>query len=139
MKQIFIVFLFTVFPPMIMQGQGQRELTCAEKEALKVAHAQLEAYNNRDIDAFMDAYADNVKVYTFPGKLRYEGKAAMREAYKAMFERTPLLHCTIVSEIVKGNKVVHEESVIFDNPDNPRHAVCVYIVENGKITEAHFL
>lgn len=141
MERLFILFIFAVFPPIILLGQeqGRRELTCTEKEALKAANTQLEAYNNRDLDAFMDAYADDVKIYTFPGTLRYEGKEAMREAYKPLFERTPMLHCSIVSEIVRGNKVVHEESVVFDDPDAPRHAVCVYIVENGKITAAYFL
>ena len=110
-----------------------------EKEALRAAHQQLDAYNNRDIEAFLDAYTDDVKVYSFPNTLNYEGKEAMRKVYEGMFKRTPLLHCTIVSEIVKGNKVIHEESVVFDDPDKPRHAVCIYIVEGGKIAEAHFL
>ena len=139
MKRITTTFLSLLLTCAALFGQNQWALTDVEKEALKAANAQLIAYNNRDIDAFMDAYADDVKIYTFPDRLRYEGKEAMREVYKAMFERTPMLHCTIVSEIVKGNKVVHEESVVFDDPDNPRHAVCVYIVENGKITAAYFL
>jgi len=104
-----------------------------------MANAQLTAYNNRDIEAFLDAYSDSVKVYTFPGKLSYTGKEHMRRVYTGLFEKYTKLHCSIVSETVHGNKVVHEESVVFDNADKPVHAVCVYIVENGKITEAHFL
>jgi len=131
-------FVFVLLMAMIpLAGFAQKN--DLEKEALRAAHKQLDAYNNRDIEAFLDAYTDDVKVYTFPGKLNYEGKEAMRKVYEGMFERLTLLHCTIVSEIVKGNMVIHEESVVFDDPDNPRHAVCIYIVENGKIAEAHFL
>lgn len=138
MKRITILFLPLLLAAVALCGQ-EKALTDTEKAALKAANAQLVAYNGRDIDAFMDAYADNIRIYTFPDRLRYEGKEAMREVYLKLFERYENLHCTIVSEIVKGNKVVHEESVIFDDPDNPRHAVCVYIVDDGKITAAYFL
>lgn len=55
-----------------------------------------------------------------------------------MFETFTQLHCKILSEIVKGNKLIHEESVVFDNPDKPIHAVCTYIVKGGKIAEVYF-
>ena len=139
MKQAIVTFLFSLVVPLALLGQDQRVLTDVEKDALQAANAQLVAYNNRDIDAFMDAYADNVKVFTFPDKLRYESKEVMRENYKRMFQQAPLLHCTVVSEIVEDNKVIHEESVVFNNPDEPIHAVCIYIVENGKIAEVYFL
>ena len=139
MKQTAIALLFCLLAPAALQGQAQQVFTDVEKEALKAANAQLVAYNNRDIDAFVDAYTDNVRVYTFPDQLRYEGKEAMRDVYGKMFERTPMLHCTIVSEIVKGNKVIHEESVVFNDPNNPRHAIAIYIVENGKIAAVYFL
>lgn len=120
-------------------GFTQRPLNEMETQAVGLARQQLDAYNNRDIEAFLDAYTDDVKVYTFPGKLNYEGKEQMRKVYSGMFERMTALHCTITSEIVKGNKVIHEESVVFDNPDKPVHAVCIYIIDRGKIAEAHFL
>ena len=114
-------------------------LTDIERTALEAAQKQLAAYNNRDIEDFLDAYSDSVKVYGFPGKLNYEGKEAMRKRYSNLFAQYSMLHCTVISEIVKGNKVVHEEMVVFDDPEKLVHAVCIYIVENGKITEAHFL
>lgn len=120
-------------------GFTDRVLNEAETEAVSLARQQLDAYNNRDIDAFLDAYTDDVKVYTFPGKLNYEGKEEMRRIYSGMFERMTKLRCTITAEIVKGNKVIHEESVVFDDPDKPVHAVCIYIIDRGKIAEAHFL
>ena len=133
-RSLILILLMAAIP---LVGFSQKNEL--EKEALDLAHRQLEAYNNRDIEAFLDAYSDDVKVYDFPGKLKYQGKEAMRSVYEGMFKRRPLLHCTILSEIVKGNKVIHEESVVFDNPEKPAHAVCIYIVEHGKIAEAHFL
>ena len=143
MKRFFTGLVISLFFTTVLCGQKIEKtkisLTEIEKSALKVANQQLTAYNNRDIDAFADAYSDSIKIYTFPDKLNYVGKETLRKRYGDMFERCPNLHCTLVSETVKGNKVIHEESVIFDDPEKPVHAVAIYIVENGKITAAYFL
>ena len=110
-----------------------------EKSALAAARLQLEGYNNRDIELFLSAYADTVKVFRFPATLNYQGKEQMRTRYAGMFERTPLLHCHVVSEIVRGNKVIHEERVRRDESSNLGHAVAIYVVDGGKITEVYFL
>ena len=110
-----------------------------EKSALAAARLQLEGYNNRDIELFLSAYADTVKVFRFPAILNYQGKEEMRTRYSGMFDRTPLLHCHIVSETVKGNKVIHEERVQRDDSANRSHAVAIYVVDGGKITEVYFL
>lgn len=116
------------------------EPTGTELEALAAARAQLAAYNDRDIDAFAACYSEDVKVYSFPGKLTYQGRDILHERYGRMFEKATALHCTILSETVKGNKVIHEESVVRYDPDEePVHAVAIYIVEGGLITEVHFL
>jgi len=117
----------------------QYELTDIEKSALAAAQKQLEGYNNRDIELFLDAYADTVKVFRFPATLNYQGKDKMRERYSAMFDRTPDLHCYIISEVVKGNMVIHEERVLRNDPENLSHAVAIYVVDEGKITEVYFL
>ena len=110
-----------------------------EKSALAAARLQLEGYNNRDIDLFLSAYADTVKVFRFPATLNYQGKEEMHARYSGMFDRTPLLHCHVVSEIVKGNKVIHEERVQRDDSANRSHAIAIYVVDGGKITEVYFL
>ena len=120
-------------------SQQTYQLSDIEKSALAAAQKQLEGYNNRDIELFLDAYADTVKVYRFPAILNYQGKDQMRQRYSSMFDRTPDLHCNVVSEIVKGNKVIHEERVRRDKTDNLSHAIAIYVVDGGKITEVYFL
>ncbi|MEN0047290.1 MAG: hypothetical protein AAF806_09550 [Bacteroidota bacterium] len=39
-----------------------------------LAQEQLDAYNNRDIDAFLIPYADSVKIYNFPNTLIMNSK-----------------------------------------------------------------
>ncbi len=112
-----------------------QEKTVAEK----LAQEQLDAYNNRDIEAFLKPYSDSVEVYFFPNRFLYKGKETMRREYAEMFTNTPALHCTLKSRIVVGNRVIDEESVLFDKNKPAFHAVAIYTVANGKIVAVHFI
>lgn len=103
-----------------------------------LAQRQLDAYNARNIDAFLEPYADDVEVYTFPNELRYKGKETMRRQYGAMFERTKALHCELVNRIAVGNTVIDHERVTIA-PDKPViEAVAIYGIENGRIRRVYF-
>lgn len=109
----------------------------AEDSPAKIVQKQLDAYNTRDIDAFLDTYSENVKLYNFPNQLFSEGKNAMETQYGSFFENTPDLHCTIKNRIVMGNKVIDEEVVTTNG--STFSAVAIYEVENGKIVKVTFL
>lgn len=103
----------------------------------ELAQEQLDAYNNRDIDAFLKPYADDVEIYSFPNELRYKGKDIMREQYRTMFENTPSLHCELKNRIVKDNIVIDHERVQFGN--QIIEAIAIYHIEDGKIKKVHFM
>ncbi len=103
-----------------------------------LAQQQLNAYNLRDIDAFLEPYSDSVELYNFSGKLMMKGKEAMRRTYSDMFKNTPDLHCKLVNRIVEGNTVIDHESVTGWG-DKPTTAVAIYTVANGKIVKVHFI
>ncbi|WP_223148861.1 nuclear transport factor 2 family protein [Aquimarina sp. RZ0] len=102
-----------------------------------IVQKQLDAYNARNIDAFLDTYADTIKVFKYPNQLQYQGKENMRNGYASFFEKTPDLNCKIKNRIVTGNKVIDEEFLTI----NGKHyyAVAIYEVENGKIAKVTFL
>nr|WP_299389153.1 nuclear transport factor 2 family protein [Allomuricauda sp.] len=102
-----------------------------------VVQTQLEAYNNRDIDAFMDTYSEDIQLYNFPNMLLQGNRQQMQESYKAFFEKTPNLQCKIQNRIVIGNKVIDHELVTVK--DGSINAVAIYEVENGKITRVTFI
>lgn len=102
-----------------------------------IVQEQLDAYNARDIDAFLNTYTDDVQLFNFPAELRRKGKAEMREGYGGYFQSTPDLHCQIKNRIVIGNKVIDEEYVTA-NGEHFR-AVAIYEVEHGKINKVTFL
>ncbi|WP_323788006.1 nuclear transport factor 2 family protein [Psychroserpens sp.] len=102
-----------------------------------VVQRNLDAYNARDIDAFMSDYADDVKLYAYPNTLQTEGKTAMRKSYKDWFERVPDLRAFVKKRIVIGNKVIDEEQVTANG--KILEAVAIYEVENGKIVKVTFI
>ncbi|WP_421763537.1 nuclear transport factor 2 family protein [Ekhidna sp.] len=104
----------------------------------ELANEQLEAYNNRDIEAFLIPYSDTVKVYNSKQELLYAGKETMRSQYSAMFGRTPDLNCNLLNRIAVGNTVIEHEEVSFGS-DRKIFAIVMYKVSNGKIQEVHFL
>ncbi len=104
-----------------------------------VVQAQLEAYNARDIDAFVATYADDVQLFELPDKLLLRGADQLRERYTKRFadER---LHATIVNRIVLGNTVVDHERVRLTLPQGPGtvEAIAIYEVRDGKISTVWF-
>lgn len=106
-------------------------------EPADLAQRQLNGYNFRNIDAFLEPYADDVEVYLFPNTLQYKGKEAMRKNYTQMFNMVPNLHCELVSRMVQGNVVIDKERVQFGK--NIGEAIAIYHIENGKIAKVYFI
>ena len=103
-----------------------------------LAQRQLNAYNARDIDAFLEPYADDVELYTLSDKLIGKGKDAMRKQYAGMFAKTPILHCELVNRMVVNNTVVDQERVTFAADREPVQAIAIYKIEGGKIKKVYF-
>ncbi len=104
----------------------------------ELANAQLEAYNNRDIEAFLVPYSDTVKVYNDKKELLYQGKETMRERYGDMFERMTDLNCNLLNRIAVGNTVIEHEEVTF-SAGQKVYAIVMYKVAENKIQEVHFI
>ncbi|TDO93996.1 amidohydrolase family protein [Flavobacterium sp. 245] len=98
---------------------------------------QLNGYNFRNIDAFLEPYAEDVELYDYPNTLIAKGKEKIRGNYQKMFENTPNLHCEIKGRIVQGNIVIDQEHVLFG--DKYLDATAIYHIENGKIKKVYFI
>ncbi len=102
-----------------------------------IVNKQLEAYNKRDIDAFVETYTNNVKLYTFPNNLITEGHDAIRKQYASMFNKTSDLNAQIVNRMVLGNKIIDKEMVTANG--NIFYAIAIYEVKNEKISKVTFI
>jgi hypothetical protein len=116
---------------------GTKLSIVGEESPRFLVQKQVEAYNDRDIDLFASTFSDDIKVYDYPNKLRYQGKKELKRRYAALFENTPDLNCTIVKRIESGNKVIDEELVIING--RKVNGVAIYEVKNGKIVTMTFL
>ena len=101
-----------------------------------LAQQQLLAYNAHNLEAFLEPYAEDVEIYTFPNQLQTKGKAEMRKRYD-FITKTPGLYCRLLNRIVQGNTVIDHEEVYFKE-DKPIYAVAIYQVEGGKIKRVYF-
>ncbi len=104
-----------------------------------IVQAQLDAYNARDIDAFMRYWADDAQYFEFPNTLLASGAAQIRERHRARFQE-PNLFGRLINRMVLGNCVVDHEHVTRTFPEGPGHVsvIAIYEVLDGKIAKAWF-
>jgi len=101
---------------------------------------QLEAYNRRDIDAFMVNFSKDCIIEDGEGNIIERGKYFIQVMYADLFERSPNLHCELKSRIVKDNYVIDEERVTGRaGSEDEVHAVVIYRVKDGLIEHVRFL
>ncbi|MGC6284748.1 MAG: nuclear transport factor 2 family protein [Polaribacter sp.] len=122
---------------MSVSDDGTKIALVAEVSPRYLAQEQLDAYNKRDIEAFLKPYAKNVKVYTYPNTLTYEGIDLMRKRYELFFKNTPDLHCKLLKRIVHGNQVIDHELITING--RQVNAVAIYTMKYGKIASVTFL
>jgi hypothetical protein len=102
-----------------------------------IVQRQLDAYNAGDINAFMDTYTEDIKLFRFPNNEMSTGKDFMRQQYGAMFKTIPDLNAELVDRIVIGNKVIDKEKVTANG--SIFYAVAIYEVTNGLISSVTFI
>lgn len=104
-----------------------------------VVQSQLDAYNARNVDALLQAYAPDAELVALGGERLARGHAELRARFAERFAE-PHLHAQLVARHVIGDVVVDVESVTRDFPDGPGtlEVLCVYEVANGRIVRATF-
>ncbi len=122
----------------INKGNLIKPDTLIQETSLALVQRQLNAYNARDLEAFLEPYAEDVELYDYKtGKLLGKGKESMRKDY-AFFKQVPELHCEIKARIVQGNVIIDKEYVTgFGGP--AVEATAIYHIENNKIRKVYFI
>ncbi|MDV7698189.1 amidohydrolase family protein [Chryseobacterium soli] len=100
---------------------------------------QVNGYNARNIDAFLEPYGEDVELYTFPDTLLSKGKETMRKTYTNMFSTLTDLHCEIKERIINGNFVIDKEIVSGLDRPGKMEATAIYEIKNDKISKVYFL
>lgn len=120
----------------VKDGHAWRPKEILSESPVDLVQRQVNAYNARHLDAFLETYADDVEI---DGLLQLRGKAAMRDRYGRLFDGNPGLHCEIVRRQVVDNVIVDDERVTGRADGVERRARARYVVEGGLIRRVTFL
>ena len=119
------------------QPEDPRTLSADVATPEAVVEAQLQAYNARDIDAFMATMHPEVELFAIGDPTpRASGAEAVRKVYAALFEKSPDLHSELVHRAVIGNRIVDHERITGRQGGEVLELVMVYEVEDGGIRRA---
>jgi hypothetical protein len=108
-------------------------------DVTKPVQAQLDAYNRKDLDGLMAAYAADSVQLELHGKVLAKGHDEMRQRYIERFQE-PDLHARLVSRAVVGQFVMDIEIITRNFPDGRGtvEMLCIYEVQDGLIVRASF-
>jgi hypothetical protein len=107
----------------------------------QVIQKQLEAYNQRDIEAFMKLFHDQAQVFSYgnPDPIAAD-KAQVRMLYQNLFDRSPYLKSQLINRIVMGNKVLDHEYITGRmGSKEPVELMVIYEVNEGLITRCEVI
>ena len=105
-----------------------------------VVQRQLDAYNARDLNAWLATYAEDARQFEHPTTLLATGHAEIRARSAPRFAE-PTLHARLRQRVVMGPVVIDHEEVTRSFPEGPGHVelVCIYEVRDGRIQTASFV
>jgi hypothetical protein len=100
---------------------------------LDLVEQQLAAYNERNLDRFLEVFSEDIEVVRLPGTTPVlSGKAAFGRFYADSRFNLPGLRAEIVARLVAGNTVIDHET-IHGIGDAPQEIVVIYGIEDNLI------
>lgn len=105
----------------------------------EVVQRQLDAYNRKDIDAWLSTYAADAMQFELHGGVLASGHEELRSRMLGRFAE-PGLHARLLSRTVLENVVVDHELVTrcFPEGQGTVEMLCIYEVADGLIQKATF-
>ena len=110
-----------------------------QESPVDLVQRQLNAYNARNLEAFVATYTPDVVLYTFPDRVILTGRDALRERYGRLFTENPGLHARLLGRITLGNYVIDREQVIGRADGRILNAIAIYQVQGGRIGKVWFI
>jgi putative hydrolase of HD superfamily len=108
-------------------------------DAEAVVQRQFDAYNAKDLDAWVATYAPDAEQYELHGSRLARGHAEIRARMAQRFTE-PDLHAQLLGRTVMGAIVIDHERVTRNFPEGKGtvELLCIYEVGDGRIQRASF-
>jgi uncharacterized protein (TIGR02246 family) len=104
--------------------------------------AQVDAFNDRDLERFLDFYSSDALIVDGMGNQMMKGHEGMRKFYGKLFEQSPKLFVKIPTRIVLEHHIIDEEQITGVNLEGfpaEIHSAAIYRIANGKIVHVQLL
>jgi imidazolonepropionase-like amidohydrolase len=93
----------------IKDGVEHRAIDLLEETPTDIVQRQVNAYNAKNIEAFMITYSSDAKVFQYPDLPLAAGREEIRKRYEHLFAGTRPLHAQILQRISAGRTVIDQE------------------------------
>jgi putative hydrolase of HD superfamily len=114
-------------------------IDAASEAEAEIVRLQLNAYNAKDIEAFMQFWSADAEVFAWPSKLIAKGADEIRSRHLERFKE-PDLHAQLISRVGVGGLVVDREIVTrnFATGRAKLDVIGIYEFDGGAIRRAWF-
>jgi len=106
--------------------------------ATALVQRQLDAYNRRDLEKFVDCYADDCVIAVLNGPVSETGRKALRARYARTFAEYPDNRATVLARIHFGDIVIDHEDVTRGPGQGRFQVLAIYTIKSGKIARVDF-
>ena len=107
-----------------------------EQKYLVPVKEQIEAYNARDLERFINCYSEDIVIEDAQCNVMMQGHDQMRDVYGKLFSASTDLNCKILSRFQVGEYVLDKEHVtgcVLEGYPPEIKAAAIYHVQNEKI------
>lgn len=112
--------------------------TLINRSPENLVQQQINGYNAHSLEAFLEPYAEDVRIYQFPNELLFEGKEEFRKQYQFVNDLEDL-YSQLNNRIIKGDTIIDYVVVTVDKDTPPVSAVAIFRIEGQKIQEVYFV
>jgi hypothetical protein len=100
---------------------------------------QLEAFNRKDLKAFLDCYSEDTKAFMLEANENInDGKDQLKNTMEKSFKSKPNAKTTVIERITQNDLVIDLEEVIDYIEGKIVKSVAIYEIKGGKITKIWF-
>jgi hypothetical protein len=110
--------------------------TATEQVALDIVNRRIAAYNAHDIEAFLAAYDEHVRIVVYPDRVLGEGRERMRRIFGPQFARGEG-RIEVLGQHVLENHVVSDENITIGARDDRN--IAIYTINGGLIVEVRLI
>ncbi|EDP97651.1 amidohydrolase family protein [Kordia algicida OT-1] len=103
-----------------------------------IVQRQVNAYNLRNAEAFLENFSEDIEIYNFPDNLVAKGIEEFKKGWAAFFKKYPNLHCEILNRTVRANTVIDHERVKYAE-GNYNDVIVIYRIKDEKIHKVYFV